>query len=134
MQENVRNLPLRIDPGEVIDTDQVLVLPGKHSDTEIHTGGKFKIPPHFGKVTSSEQIGPVLLDRFFIRTDGDDLWPIYARIHSPTSTKTILLRDPVVNVLNQDNKDVCFKPDAEIAHIQANACLQRNGLPRTHVK
>lgn len=128
MQEHVRNLPLRIDSGETFDTDSTLVLPGKHHNTELHTGGKFTIPEHFGKVASSEHLGPVLIDRFFIRTDGDELWPIYARIHNPTNTKTILLRDPVINVLGKENDDVCFKPDAEMFHIRTNAALDNKEM------
>lgn len=128
MQKNIRTLPLRVEPGTVFNTETDHVLEGSEHSVPLQTGGKFIVPPSFAKVTASENLGPILLDRYFIRTDGDELWPIYVKIHSPTSTKTVLLRDPVINVLNRDNTDTMFLPDALIQFASDEAGLANGDM------
>lgn len=79
-------------PGTELDSRQSRDLIGTESAEHLTVGSTFIVPENFVKIRFVEQLGPLTIDRWFVKTDPHqkEMFPIYIKLYDSTGAHILM--------------------------------------------
>lgn len=95
MIANVQELPLKHQPGDILDSAQTRLIHGENGIYRIPVGTRLTMPDHMHKIHIPERIGGIWVDRFFVNTEekmgaASELIPVYMKVYDGDEAAVVI--------------------------------------------